>query len=283
MAQRKRKKTARPVGLYLAIGAVALCILGLLVLLLRPQTQEVVPIDTRAKNEWDPEGFYSDNGFLRYRDAEHLVGIDVSAHQGAIDWAAVKNAGVEFAIVRIGYRGSTVGELYEDEQLRANLLGAREAGIRLGAYFFSQAMNTAEAVEEAEYACDRLDGMQLELPLYFDWEVAAGGERVQSETEIPLTDCAVAFCKAVERRGYRGGVYFNQTQGYRHYDLAQLQDYSLWLAEYGDVPTFQYAFNCLQYSDAGQIDGIPASVDLDLLFLDEGGDEANADATQGET
>ena len=98
-----------------------------------------------------------------------------------------------------------------------------------------------------------------------------------------LTDCAVAFCNAVEKRGYRGGVYFNQTQGYRHYDLEQLQDYSLWLAEYGDVPTFRYAFNCLQYSDAGQIDGIPAAVDLDLLFLDEGGDKANADATQGKT
>lgn len=280
MAQRRKRKKSRPIGLYIAIGAAALCLLIALIVLLLPEAAPIVPLDTRAKNPWNADGFYSENGFLHYRDANHLVGIDVSAHQGAIDWAAVKNAGAEFAVVRIGYRGSTIGELYEDEQFRANLLGAREAGLCLGAYFFSQAMNPAEAVEEAEYACDLLDGAGLELPLYFDWEVASGGERVQSETEVELTDCAIAFCSAVEKRGYRGGVYFNQTQGYLHYDLERLKDYSLWLAEYGDVPTFRYAFNCLQYSDAGQIDGIPTAVDLDLLFLDEGGESANADATQ---
>lgn len=281
MAQKRRKKNTRPIGLYLAIGAVALCLIVLLAVLLLPDATEVVPLDTRAKNQWNADGFYSENGFLRYRDAEHLVGIDVSAHQGVIDWAAVKNAGVEFAVVRIGYRGSTVGELYEDEQFRANLLGAREAGIRLGAYFFSQAMDADEAVDEAQFACDLLDGVALELPLYFDWEVAAGGERVRSETDVALTDCAKAFCAAVEKRGYRGGVYFNQTQGYLHYDLEELRDYSLWLAEYGSVPTFRYAFNCLQYSDAGQVEGIPSSVDLDLLFLDDGGENTSDGQTQG--
>ena len=280
MAQRKKRKKTSPIGWYVAIGAAVLCVAVALISLLWPRVQEVLPLVTRARNQWNPDGFYAENGFLRYRDASHLVGIDVSAHQGEIDWVAVKNAGAEFAIIRIGYRGSTVGDLYEDEQFRANLLGAREAGLRLGAYFFSQAMDPAEAVEEAEYACKLLDGAGLELPLYFDWEVASGGERVRSERDVALTDCAKAFCAAVEARGYRSGVYFNQTQGYQHYDLEALQDYSLWLAEYGDVPTFRYAFHCLQYSDAGQVDGIPTGVDLDLLFLDEGSENTNADATE---
>mgnify|MGYP004560533443 CR=1 FL=1 len=281
MTQKRRRKKTRPTGAYLVLGAAVVCVLAVLAVLLWPRTEEVAPLDTRAKNQWNAESFYSENGFLRYQDAEHLVGIDVSAHQGAIDWAAVKNAGVEFAILRIGYRGSTVGELYEDEQFKANLLGAREAGIKLGAYFFSQAMNPDEAVDEAEYACRLLDGFSLELPLYFDWEVVPSGERVRHEGDVALTDCAIAFCETVERYGYRGGVYFNQTQGYLYYDLEKLETYSLWLAEYGDVPTFRYAFNCLQYSDAGTVAGIPVGVDLDLLFLDEGGEAADAEATQG--
>lgn len=274
MAKRKKKKDTRSLWFSLAIvAAVCLAVISLLrpgvTRTAEPNAATDAPEETVAESTWDTEAFYTEDGFLRYRDAAHLVGIDVSAHQGVIDWAAVKAAGVEFAVLRIGYRGSTVGELYEDAQFRENLLGARSVGLRVGAYFFSQALNAEEAAEEAAFACAVLDGETLDLPLYFDWEVTAASERVQSEADVDLTACATAFCEAAEANGCRGGVYFNQTQGYLYYDLSELADYSLWLAEYGDAPTFPHAYQCLQYSDAGQVDGIEVSVDLNILFVGE--------------
>lgn len=271
MPQRKKKKSKDIKGLYFAIAAVALCLVIALVMLMHgsSDTSSQTTLNTEDNQRHAEDEFYMEDGFLRCRNTEYLVGIDVSAHQGVIDWEAVKATGVEFAIVRIGYRGATVGELYEDEEFRANLIGAREAGLSVGAYFFSQALNEEEAIEEAVYICELLDGFKLELPIYFDWEVVSNGERVQSERQIELTKCAAAFCAAVEERGYDGGVYFNQTQGYLYYDLSALEDYSLWLAEYGETPTFSGSYQCLQYSDAGIVDGISVEVDLDLMLLND--------------
>lgn len=227
------------------------------------------PQETMAPNERSVDAFYTDDGFLRYADAPHLVGIDVSVHQGVIDWQAVAEAGVEFAIIRAGYRGSTEGRLYEDEQFRENLQGARAAGLKVGVYFFSQALNTSEAEDEAAYVCELLDGEALDLPVFFDWEEVDGSTHVPSLQDVPLTDCAVTFCEAVERHGYRAGVYFNQNFGYGVLELTRLQEYTLWLAEYGETPSFAYRFDCLQYSDSGSVAGITGAVDLDLLFLPE--------------
>lgn len=221
------------------------------------------------KNTYRSDAFYREDGILHYADAAHAVGIDVSVHQGVIDWSAVADSGVEFAILRVGYRGSTVGELYEDEQFRDNLRGARDAGLKVGAYFFSQARDATEAREEAEYACKLLGGEALELPLYYDWEVVSGDSRVTHPAEVDMTACAAAFCETVEAAGYEAGVYFNQTYGYDYLDLGALGNYALWLAEYNETPTFSYRFDCLQYSDSGTVAGIVGKVDLDLLFLTE--------------
>lgn len=221
------------------------------------------PEPTARKNEYDSEAFDFDGDFLRYSDG-CLVGIDVSVHQGVIDWQTVADSGVEFAVIRAGYRGSTVGELYEDEQFRENLREARAAGLRVGVYFFSQALNLEEAIEEAQYVCGLLEGESLDLPVYFDWEFIGG--RVESISDVDLTACAVAFCEEVKSRGYIPGVYFNQEFGYHYLDLIQLQDYRLWLAEYNETPTFRYHFDCLQYSASGTVPGIETPVDLDLLF-----------------
>ena len=222
-----------------------------------------------ARNTYDGEAFYVENGFLRYRDAGSMVGIDVSEHQGEIDWQAVHDAGVEFVILRAGYRGYGQGTLQEDAFFRVNYEGARAAGLKIGAYFFSQALNSSEAREEAEYICDLLADCTLELPVFFDWETVDGAERISSADGIPITQCAVAFCKAVQERGYEAGVYFNQIYGYTYLNLAQLQDYTLWLAEYGTTPSFYYHFDYLQYSDAGSVPGISGAVDLDLLILND--------------
>ncbi len=218
-------------------------------------------------NSYSTEDFYWDRGFLRYRERDHLIGIDVSTHQEDIDWQAVADSGVDFAILRAGYRGATAGKLYEDEHFADNLKGAREAGLMIGVYFFSQAINVEEAVEEAEYVCELLGRTDLALPVFYDWEYLEG--RVPTPGLLPMTECAVAFCEEVEARGYKAGVYFNQDYGYNYLDLRELTEYTLWLAEYGGIPQFPYLYHMVQYTDDGTVPGISGPVDLDLLFLSE--------------
>ena len=275
MARRKKKESNQTLALVVTVlAAVALVVIfGVIVSSGShgPSVEETEPPvtegprETAPLNAYAPEDFYLEDGFLRY-GTDSLVGVDVSTHQGLIDWQAVKGAGVEFAIIRAGYRGTTQGLLYEDELFRANLDGAKEAGLLVGVYFFSQAANEEEAAEEAEFVCGLLDGAKLDLPIYYDWEEVSGQSRIPGAAEIPMTECAVAFCEAIKAQGYEAGVYFNQTYGYDHLDLLALQDYSLWLAEYGNTPTFDYHFHCLQYTDSGVVDGIETEVDLNVFF-----------------
>ena len=227
-------------------------------------TTEPIP-----SNEYLPEGFYTEDGFLHYRNQEHKIGIDVSAHQEVIDWKQVAEAGVEFAIIRAGYRGSTVGDLYEDEQFSYNLTEAKNVGIQVGVYFYSQALTPEEAEEEAIFLCKLLKDTELDLPVYYDWEFTDAESRIPSIEQVPLTRCTKAFCEIIRDHGYQPGVYFNQNFGYHRLNLRQLQDYHLWLAEYGEVPEFRYHFDCLQYSDSGTVPGIEVPVDLDILFIDD--------------
>lgn len=220
---------------------------------------------TPPANKYLSDAFYYEDGLLRYNAAPHKVGIDISVFQGIIDWQKVADAGVDFAILRAGYRGSTQGELYEDEQFSYNLQEAKRVGIEVGIYFFSQAITTEEAIEEADYVCSMLQDETIDLPIYFDWELLEG--RASDIYHLPLTDFALAFCQTVSDNGFDAGVYFNKSFGYSHLDLSKLQDYSLWLAEYNPTPTFRYHFDLLQYSASGRISGIDTTVDLNILFL----------------
>ena len=269
MRKKKQPRCALVLWITVLAAVVFTVVMGLLLRSCFMQEEPKVPEteateETAPLNERKTEDFTMEDGFLRYPGA--VAGIDVSTHQGLIDWEQVRDAGIEFAIVRAGYRGSTKGLLYEDELFWDNLNGAKEAGLRVGVYFFSQALTVEEAVEEAEYVCDLLDGEPLELPVYYDWEQVSGQSRITDPGAIPLTDCSVAFCETVRQQGYTPGVYFNQDYGYAYLDFIRLQNYQLWLAEYGDNPTFRYRFDCLQYSDAGILPGIETTVDMNLLF-----------------
>lgn len=279
MAQRKRKKKRQQKQLQLAIAAlviaVALLAVGIVIALWtwlngdEPSREPIVmpPEAPVASNLYDAEAFYKQDGFLRY-EKPHMVGIDVSAFQGVVDWALVAESGVEFAIIRVGYRGSSKGLLYEDETFAENLKGAKKAGLKVGAYFFSQARNEQEAMEEAEFAAELLDGAKLDLPLFYDWELVEGSQRFPDLNTVPMTECAMAFCERVEQEGYKAGVYFNQSFGYNYLDMSRLQEYTLWLAEYNSLPTFDYHFHLVQYTDKGKIPGIDTTVDLNLWILE---------------
>lgn len=274
MAQRKRNRKKRSMtvvrnALLLALLAGAVILAAVLVYhRFFKNTASTAPSESSiARNGYDPEAFYQEGGFLHYSAGEYMVGVDVSEHQGQVDWQQVAAGGVEFVILRVGYRGYTEGSLQEDAYFRENYEGARAAGLKLGAYFFSQALTPEEAREEAEYVCGLLDGRALDLPVFFDWETVEGGERAPTADGLPLTQCAVAFCQTVQDEGYTAGVYFNQIFGYTYFNLGYLQDYALWLAEYGEQPEFLYHFDYLQYSDSGTVPGIAGNVDLDLWLM----------------
>ena len=223
-------------------------------------------VEKIPENDYVLENFYWEDGFLHYKDRNYMIGIDVSTHQEEVDWQSVADSGVEFAILRVGFRGSTAGSLYEDDYFARNLIGAKNVGLKVGVYFFSQAMNEEEAREEARYACDLLDGTYLELPVFYDWEYLEG--RVPEPWLMPMTQCAVAFCEEIEDEGYDAGVYFNQDYGYNYLDLREIDQYALWLAEYGSIPEFPYLYQCVQYTDSGSIPGIEGPVDLNLMFIE---------------
>ena len=279
MARRRRKKKKQIKQLQIAVAvliiSVALLVAGIIIaisLWLKGDRRLFPPIElppkaSVASNLYDEEAFYRQDGFLHY-DAPHMVGIDVSAFQGHIDWERVAQSGVEFAIIRVGYRGSTQGLLYEDETFAENLKGARKAGLKVGAYFFSQARNGQEAMEEAEFAAKILKGETLDLPLFYDWELVEGTDRFPDLSLVPMTECAMSFCERAEQAGFAAGVYFNQSFGYRYLDMSRLQEYTLWLAEYNPLPTFDYHFHLVQYSDKGKIPGIETTVDLNLWILE---------------
>lgn len=196
------------------------------------------------------------------------TGVDVSVYQQDIDWQAVAADGIDFAIIRLGYRGYTEGGLMMDERFEANIQGALDAGLEVGIYFFSQAITPQEAEAEAAFVLNAIEDYQVTGPIAFDWEPITSGQNARTDglTGEMLTQCAGAFCAKVAQAGYEPAVYFNQDLGYLHYDLRELTDYTLWLAEYDQKPDFYYHFDLWQYTHTGTVAGIEGNVDLNLMF-----------------
>ena len=233
-----------------------------------------IPINKNVrKNTLFDEAFSSgSDGLITYSDPKSQYGIDVSSFQGEIDWQKVRTTGIDFAIIRLGYRGMSEGLLYTDDYFEANLSGAVEAGLDVGIYFFSQATTEEEAVEEAEFVIEQLNGRTLQYPIFFDWE--PGTDEVDRTYPIYSSDVinsfALAFCATVENAGYKTGIYFNSYQGYLQYDLSLFSETCLWLAEYNNsTPNFWYYFDIWQYSYTAKIDGIGPDVDMNICFIED--------------
>ena len=172
-------------------------------------------------------------------------------------------------MIRVGYRGYSTGNLNPDPYFEANIQGALDAGLQVGIYFFSQAMNKEEAMAEAVQVLEWIRDYDVTYPVVFDWEEITGAEaRTDTVSAETVTECAKAFCGVIQSAGYIPMVYFNRTQGYEIMDLAQLTDYDFWLARYTEVPDFEYHFEMWQYSSTGTVPGIEGNVDLNLCFVD---------------
>ena len=206
------------------------------------------------------------DGKVIYTGGKYLTGIDVSAHQGEINWKKVAKQ-VDFAMIQVGYRGYTEGKLAEDERFRENIQQALKYKLKVGVYFFSQAMDEQEAREEARFVLDKISGYQLAYPVFFDWEKIGADARSDAMDLTSLTTVTDTFCSEIEAAGYQAGLYFNQQLGYEELHLPSLQGYTFWLAEYNDTPSFTYDFDLWQYASDGSVDGIDGDVDLNLAFI----------------
>ena len=271
MLQVKKKSERKLLVQWTVALSAVLAVMVCVALLLRPPAPERIqepPVETtsRPRPTTSNEAFvYDDFGFLSCTTRPSIPGIDVSHHQGIIDWDQVADAGVEFAFIRLAYRGFKDGELHADEQVHQNLAGAKAAGLKIGAYIFSQAISTQEAAEEAAYALALLGDTKLDFPLVYDWEYVIDTARTAEVSADTLMACVETFCAAVETAGAEPMVYFNQDLAKTKLELDRL-DCPLWLAKYADELRYSHQVRCWQYTDRGQIPGISEYVDIDLYF-----------------
>ena len=221
------------------------------------------------KHQYDWSCLSNTENGISYTGAYNIrKGVDVSHHQGTIDWEKVKADGYEFAILRIGYRGyGQSGGLYVDKEFKNNIKNAHKAGLDVGVYIFSQAINETEALEEADLVIEQLQGETLELPVTFDPElIRTDDARTDNVTGEQFTKNTIAFCEKIEKAGYEAMIYSNMYWESFLFDLEQLSDYTIWYADYEKVPQTPYQFEFWQYSDKGQVDGISGKTDLNIQF-----------------
>ncbi|MBE6921849.1 MAG: hypothetical protein E7465_01545 [Ruminococcaceae bacterium] len=228
------------------------------------------PLPEPEKNPYGKLDFQYEGRYLGCVKAGTIPGIDVSYYQGDIDWDKVKASGIEFAMIRLGYRGyGEEGKLVEDNLFEQNIKGALEAGLQVGVYFFSQAITVAEAEEEADFVLKRIAGYELTMPVVYDWEYISAEARTANMDRRTLTDCYLAFCGKIQEAGYTPMAYFNTYQSRSLMNLTELEDYPFWLALYSDRMTYPYRIEMWQYTDSGRVPGIQGNVDINLYFVDE--------------
>lgn len=203
---------------------------------------------------------------LQTTTANSKVGIDVSKWNGDIDWDKVKNAGVEYAIIRAGYRGSVTGSLVEDPYFAANMKGTAASGIPVGIYFFTQAVNEVEAVEEASVVLSLIREYKIDYPVFIDTEGAGGNGRADGLDPETRTLVCEAFCRTIENAGYEAGVYASRNWYNHNLYTERLEKYCIWLAEYRSVPLYQGYYQMWQYTSKGKIDGISGNVDISISY-----------------
>lgn len=213
-----------------------------------------------------------------YLDGElkSIKGIDISVYNKVTDWDAVKADGVEFAMIRTGYRGYSTGKFLEDSKFAEHARGARAAGIEVGAYFVTQAVSVSEAIEEAEWVLDKIQkaGVDFNYPIALDLEDAGSDSaRTVGLSASDRTEIIIAFCERIKAAGYKPMLYSNVRWYLEEMELSELTEYNKWFAQYFNRPFFPYEFQIWQYTSSGNVDGIEGVVDLNLCMYNFAGEE----------
>ncbi len=273
------KKYTKKQTVLLLCGALAAAVIVAVLLLIICSRGEKTPVLAESddpyalleKNTYDKSAFFEENGLKNYRfkDGEKaLVGIDVSEHQEDIDWSALSGK-IDFAFIRVGYRGYEYGLLNPDDRLHDNISGALKAKIPVGVYFFSQAISEDEAVAEAKYVIDSIKDYNVTWPVVYDMERLENA-RAEALSAEERTRFAGVFCSEIKKAGYTPLIYGNVNWLLYEIDMPSLKNYGFWLAEYDDLPEFPYNFDIWQYTDTGKIPGVEGKFDLNVSFKDFG-------------
>lgn len=268
-------KNAVLIGVAVVLELALLLTVLLFTLRSRPETALEAPTQTEEPaspvppNKYGPEDFAMEGDYLTCLTGKSELGIDVSTHQLDIDWPKVAAAGIDFVMIRVGYRGyGQAGNMLPDENAQKNYEGAKNAGLKVGAYFFSQATSVEEAKEEAAFMLELIDGWKIDMPVVYDWERVDWVDSSRTK-ELPVEtviECSKAFCREIAKAGYRPMVYFNWNLAHEERYLEALLDYDMWLAMYDSAMDFPHAIDMWQYTDSGVVPGISTSVDINLYF-----------------
>lgn len=271
--KRKKKKTIymnRNLRILVIAGITAIIILIISVYSMLGKYNGLGVQKQVEKNPYSIENYSEVNGEVFYEDDKYKgeTIIDVSTFQKSIDFEKVKEDGVSGVMIRLGYRGTEAGKISIDDRFKENIEKARKADLKTGVYFFSQAVNTDEAIEEARFVIRHIRGKGVELPVAFDMEPVAGADRINKLTNKEKTEIADAFCEVIKRNGYEPVVYGNPTWLNNHIDMEYLTDYGIWLAHYSYFTDFSSRYKMWQYTDAGQVNGIEGNVDLNIYITE---------------
>lgn len=229
--------------------------------------------ETLKKHDYVYDNFIKqEDGEIVYTDdtqtMKSLKGIDVSRHQGEINWKKVAGDDISYAFIRAGYRGTTEGKLVEDEYFQDNIEGALDHDIDVGVYFYTQAMTEKEAEEEAEFVIKLIKNYDVTYPVVLDLEEVNGSARTDQMTQEEYTKVAIAFCEKIKEAGYTPMIYGNLKTFMIMLDLEQLEDYEKWFAYYDAPVYFPYAFSIWQYTSKGSVNGIESDVDINICMKD---------------
>lgn len=292
----RRKRT---IFLAAIILLVAILVIGTVVILLRGPRDSVVELisstDTEyvvddlyegkmtiprfdiPANSYDPESFSERRGIVSYEGGTSRTGINVNMQKGEIDWEAVAAGGVDFAMIRVGFRMNETGIIVADTSFEDNMQGAIDAGIPVGVYFYSKAVTETEAEEEATFVLEQIRGYNVTYPVAFYWEydLADDGSKDLNSRTVrcngdQVTGFIDTFCKKVKASGRTAAFYCNKSMGYGSLDLAKLSGYDMWYAEFRSIPSFYYDFAMWQYTKEGNVPGIEKTVPVTLCFKNYG-------------
>ncbi|MDE7131505.1 MAG: glycoside hydrolase family 25 protein [Lachnospiraceae bacterium] len=223
--------------------------------------------EDRAVNGAEEAADGSENTELRFAGDNARLGIDVSKWNKEIDWEKVKDDGIEFAIIRCGYRGASSGALVLDPMYKRNIEGAIEAGIPVGVYFFTQALDEVEAVEEASMVISLIEDYDVDYPVFLDSESAGGRGRADALEADERTKIHKAFLETIASAGYETGIYASRNWLNDELDMTEVSEYRTWLAEYADIPVYDKYYHMWQYTSKGSVNGIETRVDLNLCYM----------------
>jgi len=247
---------------------------GTKTMVVRPDgTEQWIMINSYLdKNIYQEAGFVYEEPVMKYfanGDKASYLGVDISKENGTVDFKKMKKAGVDFVMVRIGYRGYESGNIVLDEEYFDNIQLANEAGLAVGVYFESQATTVEEALEEAEFVVTNLIEMRVTYPVVFDLGLVANdSSRIDNIPKTQLTELTNAFCNRIKEVGYKPMVYGNKYWLLRKIDLTMLGDFDIWLSQNGELPDYPYEFAMWQYSHTGSVSGVSGDVNMNISFID---------------